>query len=254
MVALATAVEAAAGLALRIENLSHGFALDGEHLPVLQRVSLDVAAGEFVALLGPSGCGKSTLLRLVAGLEPADSGRLLADGEPISLERAQFPAGRFEGLLDNPTGELVPEAAAAATALGATRSAHLLTEAFSKLGAPYPADLSAREAVLETLSDATWDEIEGLADLWPEREVPDAVHAAIDANPAAFWSQPTTSDEEVLLLLEYLTEITGDALFHPDEAAAHALDAVAAWVAEHGTVDQRRLVESEQRRLDALRR
>ena len=84
MVALATAVEAAAGLALRIENLSHGFALDGEHLAVLQRVSLDVAAGEFVALLGPSGCGKSTLLRLVAGLEPADSGRLLADGEPIS--------------------------------------------------------------------------------------------------------------------------------------------------------------------------
>ena len=84
MVALATAVEAAAGLTLRIENLSHGFALDGEHLPVLQRVSLDVAAGEFVALLGPSGCGKSTLLRLVAGLEPADSGRLLADGEPIS--------------------------------------------------------------------------------------------------------------------------------------------------------------------------
>ncbi|CAD0263568.1 ABC transporter ATP-binding protein [Pseudomonas veronii] len=84
MVALATAVEAAAGLALRIENLSHGFALDGEHLPVLQRVSLDVAAGEFIALLGPSGCGKSTLLRLVAGLEPVDSGRLLADGEPIS--------------------------------------------------------------------------------------------------------------------------------------------------------------------------
>ncbi|KRP77576.1 ABC transporter [Pseudomonas veronii] len=84
MVALATAVEAAAGLALRIENLSHGFALDGEHLPVLQRVSLDVAAGEFIALLGPSGCGKSTLLRLVAGLEPVDSGRLLADGESIS--------------------------------------------------------------------------------------------------------------------------------------------------------------------------
>ena len=36
------------------------------------------------ALLGPSGCGKSTLLRLVAGLEPADSGRLLADGEAIT--------------------------------------------------------------------------------------------------------------------------------------------------------------------------
>ena len=47
-------------------------------LQALQRVSLAVAAGEFVALLGPSGCGKSTVLRLVAGLDEASAGQVRA--------------------------------------------------------------------------------------------------------------------------------------------------------------------------------
>jgi ABC-type nitrate/sulfonate/bicarbonate transport system ATPase subunit len=49
-------------------------------LPVLDGVSLTVAAGEFVAVIGPSGCGKSTLFDVVAGLEPPDAGRVLVDG------------------------------------------------------------------------------------------------------------------------------------------------------------------------------
>jgi ABC-type Fe3+/spermidine/putrescine transport system ATPase subunit len=52
--------------------------------PVLKRVSLAVAAGEFVALLGPSGCGKTTLLRAVSGFVPVSSGRIAVAGRDIT--------------------------------------------------------------------------------------------------------------------------------------------------------------------------
>ncbi|NIF21286.1 ABC transporter ATP-binding protein [Candidatus Pantoea multigeneris] len=44
--------------------------------PVLQDISLQINAGEFIAILGPSGCGKTTLLRLIAGFETLDSGEI----------------------------------------------------------------------------------------------------------------------------------------------------------------------------------
>ncbi|TMS58896.1 sulfate ABC transporter ATP-binding protein [Imbroritus primus] len=47
----------------------------------LDNVTLDFAQGELTALLGPSGCGKTTLLRIIAGLEQADAGRVLLNGE-----------------------------------------------------------------------------------------------------------------------------------------------------------------------------
>jgi len=72
-----------AGARLRIEGVSHAFDIRGEALPVLDRVSLSVEPGGFVALLGPSGCGKSTLLRLVAGLEPPGQGVIAIDGDVV---------------------------------------------------------------------------------------------------------------------------------------------------------------------------
>jgi putrescine transport system ATP-binding protein len=50
----------------------------------VDRLSLDIRAGEFFALLGPSGCGKTTLLRMLAGFETPDEGRILLGGKDIA--------------------------------------------------------------------------------------------------------------------------------------------------------------------------
>ncbi|WP_299435842.1 ABC transporter ATP-binding protein [uncultured Rhodospira sp.] len=57
-------------------------------------VSLEVAAGEFVALLGPSGCGKSTLLRLLAGFERADAGAIRLGGRTMDGGGVHVPPER----------------------------------------------------------------------------------------------------------------------------------------------------------------
>ena len=52
--------------------------------PALDRVSLEIAAGEFVAVAGPSGCGKSTLLHLAGGIDVATSGRVVVGGRDLT--------------------------------------------------------------------------------------------------------------------------------------------------------------------------
>ncbi|WP_088344347.1 MULTISPECIES: ABC transporter ATP-binding protein [Rhodomicrobium] len=56
---------------------------DGD-VPSLRPLDLDIAEGEFVAVVGPSGCGKSTLLKLMAGLIPASGGEIRIDGAAVS--------------------------------------------------------------------------------------------------------------------------------------------------------------------------
>ena len=70
---------------ISVEDLSKSFAgPDGRAVPVLEGIDLNVAEGEFVALLGRSGSGKSTLLRCIAGLIAPSSGRVLFRGKPLT--------------------------------------------------------------------------------------------------------------------------------------------------------------------------
>src|SRR5438445_10574031 len=69
---------------LAIDNVSKSFRSRAGTVLALDRVSLNVAEAEFVCIVGASGCGKSTLLNIIAGLEKPDSGRVLADGKPVT--------------------------------------------------------------------------------------------------------------------------------------------------------------------------
>src|SRR3954454_22089142 len=77
----AAPVEASADMPLlRIEGVSKTFGT----FRAVDRVSLDIGAGEFFALLGPRGCGKTTLLRMLAGFEAPDEGRTMLGAVPVA--------------------------------------------------------------------------------------------------------------------------------------------------------------------------
>jgi NitT/TauT family transport system ATP-binding protein len=73
--------------AIAVNGLSKHYATRDGRVSALERISFDVAEGEFVAVVGPSGCGKSTLLKILAGLLPASSGEARLRGSPISGPR-----------------------------------------------------------------------------------------------------------------------------------------------------------------------
>lgn len=66
-----------------IKNLSKSYSINGRHLNVLQGISNHIRAGESLAIVGASGSGKTTLLRVLAGLEDADRGEVLIDGQAV---------------------------------------------------------------------------------------------------------------------------------------------------------------------------
>jgi putative ABC transport system ATP-binding protein len=70
---------------VRIEDLYKSYSRGSQIIPVLEKITFDIAEGEFLALMGPSGSGKTTLLNLIAGIDKADSGAILVAGTDISL-------------------------------------------------------------------------------------------------------------------------------------------------------------------------
>ena len=71
---------------LRVEDMAIAF----ENKKILEHVSLQVAEGEFVALIGPSGCGKSTLLNILAGVLQAAEGCFYVDDEKVEGISSHF--------------------------------------------------------------------------------------------------------------------------------------------------------------------
>ncbi len=80
---------------VEIRNLFKSYLRSSQRVPVLEDITLDVADGEFLALMGPSGSGKSTLLNLIAGIDHPDSGLLRVGGVEVSaLSEGELAAWR----------------------------------------------------------------------------------------------------------------------------------------------------------------
>jgi len=69
---------------LKLHNIEKIFRTDEIETMALSKVSFDIKAGEFVAIMGPSGCGKSTLLNILGMLDSPDAGDYLFNGENIA--------------------------------------------------------------------------------------------------------------------------------------------------------------------------
>jgi putative ABC transport system ATP-binding protein len=69
---------------ISLSNVTKHYRRESIDIPVLDNIDLDVAPGDFLALMGPSGSGKTTLLNLIAGIDKPNSGRIVIDGKNIA--------------------------------------------------------------------------------------------------------------------------------------------------------------------------
>jgi len=68
---------------IQLSDVGLRYGESGEGVEALRGLSLEIAKGEFTAVVGPSGCGKSTLMRLISGLTPSSAGGVLIDGKRV---------------------------------------------------------------------------------------------------------------------------------------------------------------------------
>jgi putative ABC transport system ATP-binding protein len=138
---------------LSLQNVRKDYSTDGQPVRALDGVSLDVEAGQFVALVGRSGCGKSTLLNLAGAMDFPTSGTVLLDGVATSsLRDAELTRLRREkvGFIFQ-SFQLLHTL----TVLGNVELPLLLA-----------GKTNARDAALERLR---WVELEGLGDRYPHQ-------------------------------------------------------------------------------------
>ena len=137
-------------------KINKQFRLNSRPIPVLDSVSIEVAAGESVALIGPSGCGKSTLLGLIAGFYPADSGTLSVTGR-VSLMMQQDMLLPHRSVLDNACLPVEVRDKKRLPAARAEARALLPLFGLEGFGDSYPSQLSGgmrqRAALLRTVMD-----------------------------------------------------------------------------------------------------
>ena len=98
-------------------SLLEGKLLSRSYGPVqaLDRVSFTLEPGEILGVAGESGCGKSTLLRLISGLEPPDTGKLLLRGQALPARRSRDQLRAVQLIFQDAAGSFHPRRRIAST-------------------------------------------------------------------------------------------------------------------------------------------
>ena len=96
---------------VEIRDVHKTFFRGSERIDVFSGLTMDVEQGSFTALMGPSGSGKSTLARILTLIDPATSGELLIEGEPVDITRhgvSKDMRRKVQMVFQNPYGSLNP--------------------------------------------------------------------------------------------------------------------------------------------------